>query len=264
MSNQLLLVEGLCVAPWRDDSTGGYLPPRCHVLGNGSGRREKGNKKCLKHGSKHKREETKDRAIPGISWYLIIKVLSGVAAFAVSMGHLFLGKVTTKIPVLPMDIIPALVFLVLTIVLIQLFRSKNPFFYIFLAIIIVGGVAGGQAYKTLYQAKMEKLIVLFARFDGPENTYGIRNKIIEKLATDFTDKSLVQILPISEAITPEQGTDYARELGEKYTANCHLGLVSATANPIPPHMKNLSLPGSLAECTTCEPITTSADLNMLL
>jgi tetratricopeptide (TPR) repeat protein len=220
-----------------------------------------------KHGSKHKREETKDRAIPGISWDPIIKVLSGVAAFAVSMGGVYslVKDFREDTSTFLWIIIPALVFLVLTIVLIQLFRSKNPFFYIFLAIIIVGGVAGGQAYKTLYQAKMEKLIVLFARFDGPENTYGIRNKIIEKLATDFTDKSLVQILPISEAITPEQGTDYARELGEKYTADIVIwGWYRPTANPnITIHIENLSVDqiNTLAESTTCEPITTIADLN---
>jgi tetratricopeptide (TPR) repeat protein len=88
----------------------------------------------------------------------------------------------------------------------------------------------------------EKLIVVIAAFDGPEEVYGLRNEIIESLNASFFDDNNILILSIDEVITPGQGENYARHIGEQQLADVVIwGWYRPTENPnITIHVENLS------------------------
>ena len=133
-----------------------------------------------------------------------------------------------------------------------------------LIIVFLGGLIGAWLLIQHRQALQEKLVVLIATFEGPEEVYGLRNEIIEKLNADFPNDTEVEIVKISEMITPDQGSIYARALGERYMADVVLwGWYRPTQNPnITIHIENLSpdqtLPLKTSE--TLQPTVTLAEL----
>ncbi len=132
-----------------------------------------------------------------------------------------------------------------------------------LVIVFLAGLVGVGVLFQRRQALQEKLVVLIATFEGPEEVYGLRNEIIEKLNADFPNDAEVEIVKIDDVITPDQGTSYARSLGERYLADVVLwGWYRPTPNPnITIHIENLNqdqLP--LKTSDTLQPTVTLADL----
>lgn len=133
-----------------------------------------------------------------------------------------------------------------------------------LVIVFLGGLIGVGLLLQHRQALQEKLVVLIATFEGPEEVYGLRNEIIEKLNADFPNDVEVEIVKINEIITPDQGSPYARALGERYMADVVIwGWYRPTENPnITIHIENLD-PAEIIPLKTSEtlqPAVTLAEL----
>ena len=92
------------------------------------------------------------------------------------------------------------------------------------------------------QENQNKVIVVIAQFDGPEETYGLRNQILEQLNTSLGGDQDIKIIPINETVTIAQGSDYARQLGKQYQADLVFwGWYRPTENPnLTLHIENLS------------------------
>jgi len=152
------------------------------------------------------------------------------------------------------------------IILWRMFYRQKTYAYMFLAVTIVGAVAGWIGWHSQVEAEENKLIVLIAEFDGPEDVYGLRNEIVENLNTDFGKTKEVEILTIKEIITPESdsGSSRARELGEKHRADIVIwGWYRPTENPnVTIHIESLSthLDPALDPSSTFQPAVTVADL----
>ncbi|MBK8783036.1 MAG: hypothetical protein IPO22_14800 [Anaerolineales bacterium] len=155
----------------------------------------------------------------------------------------------------------------------QMFQMQKVYAYIFLAVTVVGGVSGWVGWQGQVQAKGDKLIVLIAEFDGPEEVYGLRNEIIESLSKDFGNNDDVEIQTVNEIITPESdsGSARARQLGDKHQADVVIwGWYRPTENPnVNIHIENLSAKQlevyyPFDESSTYQPETTLKDLDRLL
>ncbi len=150
------------------------------------------------------------------------------------------------------------------IVLWQMFQRLKTYAYIFLSLTIIGGVASWIGWQSQVRAKEGKLIVVIAKFDGPEEVYGIRNEIVEKLNASFVNDDEIIVLAINETVAPDKGSSYARELGGKYQADIVVwGWYRPTKNPnVTIHIENLSfenfIPNSYS--ATIEPLVTLDDL----
>ncbi len=103
---------------------------------------------------------------------------------------------------------------------------------------------GGGAFLLQKQraALADKIVVVIAAFDGPEEEYGLRNQIIEDLNLALTGSDEIVILPIQGKITPSEGSSQARAIGARYQADIVLwGWYRPTENPnITLHIENLS------------------------
>jgi len=101
-----------------------------------------------------------------------------------------------------------------------------------------------QATQQTLQIREDKLIVLIAKFDGPEENFGLRNEILEKLHEDFAGDTNVQIETTNEVITPDSESDSsrARKLGQSVQADVVIwGWYRSTENPrVTIHIENLS------------------------
>lgn len=119
--------------------------------------------------------------------------------------------------------------------------------------------------KQLQIEREQKLIVVIAAFEGPEEVYGLRNKIIETLNEDFSDDEEIEIMSTAEMVSVGQGSDYARQLGENSLADVVIwGWYRPTVNPnVTIHVENLSpeqfLP-IIDESVTLQPAVTLAEL----
>lgn len=81
-----------------------------------------------------------------------------------------------------------------------------------LAFLILGG-------EVLILRRMQKLVVLVATFEGPEDVYGLHNQIVDELNTSFSNNPTVEILPVSNIVFLDQGRSYARALGKRHLAD---------------------------------------------
>ena len=121
-----------------------------------------------------------------------------------------------------------------------------------------------QSQEKFLAVQEQKLIVVIAAFEGPEEVYGLRNEIIESLNAEFASDENIEIIPVDDVITLTQGSDYARRLGENLLADVVIwGWYRPTENPnITIHIENLSpeqlLP--LQESETMQPVVILADL----
>lgn len=133
-----------------------------------------------------------------------------------------------------------------------------------LILVFVLGLFGIGVLFQRRQALQNKLVVLIATFQGPEEVYGLRNEIIEKLNADFPNNNDVEIIKINDIITPNQGSSYAHVLGQSYLADIVLwGWYRPTQNPnITIHIENLSPDQALPldKSETLRPIVTLSEL----
>ena len=129
-----------------------------------------------------------------------------------------------------------------------------------LVILLLSALVGMYLLGKHRQELKEKLVIMIAAFEGPEEVYGLRNEIIENLNADFSNDEDVEIVIIDDVITLTQGSDYARKLGERYLADIVLwGWYRPTENPnITVHIENLTPEQlyPLEESTTLQPSTT--------
>jgi tetratricopeptide (TPR) repeat protein len=126
---------------------------------------------------------------------------------------------------------------------------------------------GYSAWMLEQHRKEEKakFIIIIAAFEGPEDIYGLRNEIIEQVTKDLDESTKVEIRPISEVITPEKGSKYARELGEKYSADIVLWAwyrPSEVTTNVAIHIENLAEEqlATLDKSTTCRLSASIEDL----
>jgi len=85
-----------------------------------------------------------------------------------------------------------------------------------LVVLVVGSIVGGLTY---YIQRQSKLIVAIADFDGPEEVYGVRNEILDSLRSQFDEDDKIIIQTVDLVITPDDGSDLARKIGEKMLAD---------------------------------------------
>ncbi|HLP80444.1 MAG TPA: tetratricopeptide repeat protein, partial [Nitrosomonas sp.] len=202
----------------------------------------------------------------GINWKLVSQAMVGLLAFIGSLASVndLVDKIRSDGRTFLSFVIPGLVVVTLLIVVVQLFRNKSLFAIPLLTVVIVGGVFGGLGWRLYNQTEEDKIIVLVAQFDGPEETYGLHNQIMEDLrhATKVYDDTV--ILESKEVVTAGQGSAYARELGQKAKADLVIwAWYRPTENPnITIHFEKISAVEVLAieESETYKPKATLAQL----
>lgn len=115
-----------------------------------------------------------------------------------------------------------------------------------IGVVMVAGVIAlvvhTQSQQRYLAEREQMLIVLIAQFEGPEEVYGLRNEILEKLNAEFSGEKNIEIIPFSQVITLDQGSDYARKIGEESLADVVIwGWYRPTDNPnITIHIENLA------------------------
>ena len=83
-------------------------------------------------------------------------------------------------------------------------------------ILTAAGFAGWKYYQSL---PSDKIIILIANFDGPDQDYGVTETIIEQLREATREYSDVRIQALNKAITVQEGSDVARAKGEERKAS---------------------------------------------
>lgn len=146
----------------------------------------------------------------------------------------------------------------------QMFQMQKVYAYVFMAVTVVGGVAGWAGWQGQVQAKEDKVIVVIAKFDGPEDEYGLRDEMIEQLREATKGYEDTEIIAAEEMVTAAQGSEYARALGGDYHADLVIwAWYKPTENPnITIHFENLSTSQieSVNESETFQPEVTLAEL----
>lgn len=146
------------------------------------------------------------------------------------------------------------------IILWQMFQGRRVYAYVLLALSLAGGATGWLGWQSRTQATEDKVIVLVAKFDGPEDTYGLRDEMIEQLRETTKGYDDTEIVAAQELVTVAQGSGYARELGGKYKADLVIwAWYKPTEDPnITIHIENLSTTeiGFLQESQTYQPQAT--------
>ena len=97
-----------------------------------------------------------------------------------------------------------------------------------------------QATAQAQQEMENKLVVVIATFEGPEEVYGVRNEIVESLNSAFAQDEEVKIVTVYDVVTPDMSSSYARNLGKQYFADLVIwGWYRPTENPnITVHIEN--------------------------
>ena len=78
-------------------------------------------------------------------------------------------------------------------------------------LLVVAGFMGWKYYQNL---PSDKLIVLVANFDGPDQKYGVTETILSQLRTAVKEYEDVEIQSLDEVITAQAGSSVARARGE--------------------------------------------------
>ncbi len=73
--------------------------------------------------------------------------------------------------------------------------------------------------NEIRRIRQDKIVVLIAAFDGPEDVFRVQNKIIERLRSETSGLEEVLIVSIKEVITPVDGSEYAQDLGTQNDAD---------------------------------------------
>jgi tetratricopeptide (TPR) repeat protein len=190
---------------------------------------------------KKKQQVRQTQKAKGVNWDLVWKVLASVFAFAGSVATVYdlVGKVRSDGRTFFTFILPGLAVIVWFIVLVQLIRKKNLYVIPLLAVTVIGGIVGGVGWQSYNKMQEDKVIVLIAKFDGPEETYGLQRQIIEDLREATESYSDTLIIEADELVT---SSEYAHELGKKVKADLVIwAWYRPTENPnITIHIENLS------------------------
>lgn len=88
-----------------------------------------------------------------------------------------------------------------------------------LGIILAGIVSGVWILAKKKTEQENKLIILIAKFDGPEEKYHLRDEILRQLKLGIKDFGDTEIVPIDEVITEAQGSALAQKWGEDNQAD---------------------------------------------
>ncbi|MBK7318902.1 tetratricopeptide repeat protein [Candidatus Villigracilis affinis] len=109
-----------------------------------------------------------------------------------------------------------------------------------IAYFITGGVSGYLLVRHRQELEA-KTIILIAKFDGPEENYGLTDELLEQLDDALTGYEDVQVVRLGEVVTVEKGSKYARKIGERYLADIVIwGWYRPTENPnVTIHVENL-------------------------
>jgi tetratricopeptide (TPR) repeat protein len=221
--------------------------------------------------SKHaRRAEKRTRTInaqQAISWKKVLGILAGMGTLTglVVTGLDLINYVREGYQdfLLLSIIVSGIIWL---IILWLLFRQRNVYGLLYFAVTLIALAVVWNGWQSYVQTREEKLIVLITQFDGPEQSYGLRNEILVQLNKDFANHSQVEIESVNEVITPESdsGSPRARKLGKDFQADIVIwGWYRPTENPnITVHIENLTKEQSLPlnENVTLRPMTTLADL----
>lgn len=149
------------------------------------------------------------------------KIISGLLFFLGSLACVYL-----LIPFFRSDlktaaelILPGVIVLLSALVIFQLSRRKSSFVIVLLALAFLGILAGWglRAYGDLRAA--QKITVLVFKFDGEKEQAALREQVLAEIKTAAKDLPDVEIINSSELVTKEQGSTYARLLGEKAQAD---------------------------------------------
>ena len=122
------------------------------------------------------------------------------------------------------------------------FQKHHKLAKVGLVVIAFVSIAGGVLLTRHSVAQEEKLIVLIAAFEGPEDVYALRNEILESLNAEFFGDEDIQVETTNEVISVVQGSKYARRLGNRRHADLVLwGWYRPIENPnVNIHIENLS------------------------
>ncbi len=143
----------------------------------------------------------------------------------------------------------------------QLFQVRKTTAYSLFIISVLIGVVGWVGWKSQVKATENKVVVLVAQFDGPEETYGMRRQMIEDLLKATKNYDDTFIIEGDKLVT---SGEYARQLGKQEKADLVIwAWYRPTENPnITIHFENLSTTQfkELQESETYQPQATLADL----
>jgi len=201
-----------------------------------------------------------------INWEVVWKVLASVFSFAGSMVAVYelVNYFRSDAKTFYSIIFPGLAVIVWVIILVQLIRKKNSYANLLLSVTVFGSVVGGIGWRSYNQTQDGKLIVLVAQFDGPEETYGLHDQIMEDLRKATRGYNDTVIIDGKDIVTSGQGSEYARDLGKKAKADVVIwAWYRPTDNPnISIHLENLSPKGFsfINESETYQPTASIVDL----
>ncbi len=139
-----------------------------------------------------------------------------------------------------------------------------------LALMLLGALTG-TALLLRHRARLQaQFTIVIARFDGPEEAYGVRDELLERLREAFAEDPEVRIVALDKVVTTAQGSAYARGLGKKHLADLMLwGWYRPTENPnLTLHVENFLPPKTTrylpeileTESLTLRPAATLVDL----
>jgi len=125
------------------------------------------------------------------------------------------------------------------LILWQLFQVRKTTAYSLFIISILLGASGWIGWQSQVKVTEDKVVVLVAQFDGPEEKYGLRRQIMEDLQDVIKGYDDIVIIEGGELVT---SSDAARELGEQEKADLVVwAWYRPTENPnITIHFENLS------------------------
>lgn len=152
-------------------------------------------------------------------------------------------------------------------------EPRYPFVYRWFALVLLilflvgSGAAGIFLYKDWMSKAAERtkmLVVMIAKFDGPEDQYGLRDELVEKLRQATKDDSNIEIVVSDTLINSFQGSASARNLGKNEGADIVIwAWYRPTENPnMTIHIENLSPQyfSVIQESETYQPTASITDL----
>lgn len=133
--------------------------------------------------------------------------------------------------------------------------------YMGLLIYLLSGFVGAFVLLQHRKALAAKTVILVARFDGPEDTYAVTDELLEQLRSTTADYGDIEVIPLGETITAEQGGGHARKVGKRYQADIVIwGWYRETENPnVTLHIENL-VPNEIPLINIKDPIKPAATL----
>jgi len=89
-----------------------------------------------------------------------------------------------------------------------------------LVLILLGTIGAGYFLSRRIVELENKVVVLIADFDGPDpNNYRVTEQLVVELNASLQDYDDVIIQPLNRTITEQEGSQTARQLGERYHAD---------------------------------------------